>query len=49
VNREEAKAYLDSLTPQRLAELDRLLGFDEMAELAALLAIKTAPTEPEDD
>jgi hypothetical protein len=49
VNREQAKAYIDGLTPEQLAELDRLLGFDEMAKLAALLAIKTAATETEDD
>ena len=49
MNRAEAKAYIESLTPQQLAELDRLLGFDEMAKLAALLALKTAATEPEDD
>jgi hypothetical protein len=49
VNRAEAKAYIDSLTPEQLAELDSLLGFDEMAKLAALLAINTAAAEPEDD
>ena len=49
MNRAEAKTCIDSLTPEQLAELDRLLGFDEMAKLAALLAIKTAATEPEDD
>jgi hypothetical protein len=49
MTRAEAAEYIAGLSDEQLAELDRLLGFDEMAKLAALLALKTAATETEDD
>jgi hypothetical protein len=49
MNREEAKAYLDNLSAEEIAELDVLIGIKEMPEVVALLAIKAAPTDAEDD
>jgi hypothetical protein len=50
MDREEAQAYIESLSPEQLTELDRLLGMAPFtpAELAARLA-KAAAAELEDD
>jgi hypothetical protein len=49
MTRAEAKAYLDNLTPEEIAELDVLIGIKETPEVVALPAAKTPPAEPEDD